>query len=778
MSNKSGTSSQVVPLPQGGGALSGIGETFTPDLFTGTGNLTVPLAVPPGRNAFEPQLHLAYSSGNGNGPFGLGWSLNVPGITRKTSDGVPRYRDTAPAPDDRDVFVLSGLDDLVPVSEPGPGVTRYRPRTEGLFAQIDRDHDVWRVSAQDGLVSVYGSQPSGDAGPAVIADPANRAKVFSWQLAQTTDPFGNRIEYHYQHDGGSEGPRTWDQSYLREIRYVDFEDAGQTRFLVSVVFVYEPRPDPFSDYRAGFEIRTRLRCRRIEVHTHANANADLLTRTYELAYVDQLDPASVPANRVSLLSRITVVGHDGARTQELPPLDLRYTPFAPEQRRFRDITARNDALPPRSLADDDFEMVDLFGNGLPDIVQMNGTAQFWRNLGAGTFDTPRRMEEVPAGVQLRDPGVQFCDTNGDGRADLLVLDRSGYFPLSFEGRWSARGFVQYPSAPAVDFDGQTRLVDLDGDGVVDALRTGTTFELFLNDPRRGWDQVETRQRGPIEQFPDVSFSDPRVQLADMSGDGLQDIVLVQQGRIDYWPYLGHGRWGRRITMGNSPVFRDSVPVPGGFDPARVLFGDLDGDGLDDIVYVEPGRLTFWVNRGGGSWSDPVVVQGTPPLSDPDAVRVTDMLGSGTAGVLWTFDRIAGAGSNYRFLDLTGGRKPYLLEQVDNNIGAVTRVQYSPSTAHYLADVQDPATRWRTPLPFPVQVVDRVEVVDEISQGKLASEFRYHHGYWDGTERELRGFGLVEQLDTDRRFAQVDQERFSPPTRSRTWFHLGPVGDEF
>ena len=42
MSNKSGTSNQVISLPKGGGALSGIGENFSPDLHTGTGNFTIP----------------------------------------------------------------------------------------------------------------------------------------------------------------------------------------------------------------------------------------------------------------------------------------------------------------------------------------------------------------------------------------------------------------------------------------------------------------------------------------------------------------------------------------------------------------------------------------------------------------------------------------------------------------------------------------------------------------------------------------------------------------
>src|ERR1044071_7867919 len=119
MNDRSSGSASLISLPKGGGALLGMGEKFSPDLHTGTGNFTVPIAIPPGRNGFQPQLNLIYSTGNGNGPFGLGWSLSVPGIARKTSNKIPQYGDT------EDTFILSGSEDLVPVAGQYPGRVRY-----------------------------------------------------------------------------------------------------------------------------------------------------------------------------------------------------------------------------------------------------------------------------------------------------------------------------------------------------------------------------------------------------------------------------------------------------------------------------------------------------------------------------------------------------------------------------------------------------------------------------------------------------------------------------
>jgi hypothetical protein len=58
----------------------------------------------------------------------------MPGVNRKASRGIPRYAD------ERDTFLLSGAEDLVHVAR-APGITSYRPRTEGLFARIEHYKD-------------------------------------------------------------------------------------------------------------------------------------------------------------------------------------------------------------------------------------------------------------------------------------------------------------------------------------------------------------------------------------------------------------------------------------------------------------------------------------------------------------------------------------------------------------------------------------------------------------------------------------------------------------
>ncbi|MBW2690225.1 MAG: hypothetical protein JRC99_09885, partial [Deltaproteobacteria bacterium] len=193
---QSGSSSPIpsISLPKGGGAIRGIGEKFAANPVTGTGSLSVPIATTPGRSGFGPQLSLSYDSGAGNGPFGFGWSLSLPSITRKTDKGLPRYQDA----DESDVFILSGAEDLVPVITEGNDVPdrtvdgvqyeikQYRPRIEGLFARIERWTNTtsgethWRSISKDNITTLYGKTDESR-----IADLTDTNKIFSWLICES-----------------------------------------------------------------------------------------------------------------------------------------------------------------------------------------------------------------------------------------------------------------------------------------------------------------------------------------------------------------------------------------------------------------------------------------------------------------------------------------------------------------------------------------------------------------------------------------------------------------
>ena len=179
---------------------------------------------------------LFHNSGSGNGPFGFGWNVSIPSISRKTDKGLPKYQDA----EESDVYVFTGVEDLVPVlvqNEIGNwknkdviqrnikgikyNIKFYRPRIEGLFARIERwtntetDEIHWRSISKENITTIYGKNSESR-----IADPNDPArKIFSWLICESYDDRGNIIIYKYKSENSQ---RVEELTCLHEQNRSDF----------------------------------------------------------------------------------------------------------------------------------------------------------------------------------------------------------------------------------------------------------------------------------------------------------------------------------------------------------------------------------------------------------------------------------------------------------------------------------------------------------------------------------------------------------------------------
>src|SRR5262249_11242583 len=158
------------------------------------------------------------------------------------------------------------------------------------------------------------------------------------------------------------------------------------------------------------------------------------------------------------------------------------------------------------------------------------------------------------------------------------------------------------------------------------------------------------------------------------------------------------------------------------DPRRILFADIDGSGTTDLLYHGATGVRFWFNQAGNGWGPMQELPGLPLADSSVSFSAVDLLGTGTACLVWS-SPLPASGAQIRYVDLLGGTKPHLLASIDNHLGATTRIQYAPSTRFYLAD-RAAGSPWRTRLPFPVHVVERVEIYDAVRRVRFVSEYRY------------------------------------------------------
>jgi RHS repeat-associated protein len=800
----------------------------------------VPFPFSSSRNDFMPALALSYNSGSGNGPFGLGWSADVPTIARKTERQLPEYDD------EKDVFIFSGAEDLVPAYYSNANgewikdeivtaaaiITRYKPRIEGNFARIEKITEVegnvyWKVTTAANVVTIYGKQKL-----AQVADPADPSKIFKWLPEFSYDDKGNCFQFEYKQEDKTNVPnllheknRLNDYSlstniYIKRIKYcnkqhfnrdtIDYQNwnnfLNSITYLLELVLDYgehntshpQPnedsgwpcRPDAFSDYRAGFEIRTRRLCRRVLMFHHFTelGTQPCLVRSLNFEY-------STGATFTFLLSA-TQTGYirrtDGSYSEKsLPPVEFTYEPLG-WNTDIQSVPVESLENVPAGVDEQSWQWIDLYNEGIAGILTEQANGWYYKsNSGNGHFEAMQLVSPRPSLSGISSGVLHFQDVEGNGQKMLVSNELHGYYELTPEEQWLP--FIHFMQVPNIDVhDPNVKFLDLNGDGRADLLVSEDhVFVWYASKGKEGYDSHRRlpksydEEKGPHMVFADSAQS---IVLADMSGDGLMDIVRIRNAEIVYWPNLGYGKFGAKVSMDNAPVFDH----PDRFHARYVKLADLDGSGLPGIVYLGKNTFQIYFNQSGNSWSTVNMIDGVNPLpfpaiDDHTNVQMVDLLGNGTACIVWSSPLPAHSRNPLRYIDLMGGRRPHVMTSYKNNMGSEVIMHYKSSTCFYLQD-KKAGTPWITKLPFPVQCVHKVEMIDHIRKSRLTNHYTYHHGYYDHIEREFRGFGRVDQTDTED-FEQykklslpngqvqlIDEGFHQPPVLTKTWFHTGAFLD--
>ena len=748
-------SGPVLSTGRGGGALRGTKGEFNCDAHTGSAKLSIPLPFTPDREGVVPPVSLSYDSGNGNGAFGLGWNLGCPRIERSTSRRLPLYMDS----EDSDVFTLSGAD-LVCIAEEKRGTTtvrHYRLQSESQFSRIEfrkesSGETSFCVFGSDGSLSIYG-----DSAESRIEDPQCPGRVFAYLASRSEDALGNVVRYRYCGDGANR--------HLEQVLYGNKASrtisSSPDDFHLGLVFAYAERDDVYINRKPGFDVRCSLRCESVTLY-HGFGSASLFSdgnkvRSLSFEYVAGCGGVSLLEKVVESGLRVLIDGT--TESESLPPMTFSYFPFV-LGKEWCEFDRKSVGDVPGGFTS--AEWIDLYGEGIAGLLMDCGGKWYYKhNLGSGRLSSASEVGDRPVPgaasglVDIEGNGVMAMVENKGANAGASSLDESGKFGLR----------KKFSSVPWIDWERPNiKFMDLDGDGRSEiVVAENDRIRVYLSGGMKGYGEAVYRYFTDPGEKPVLISQSPDEALfaADMTGDGLADLVRVRFSDVCYWPNFGHGHFG-------SAIYMDNAPVLGGyknFNPANLTIADIDGSGTTDLLYRDGDRLSIYRNCLGMSFEfvDTISLPGKG-----GTVKSADVLGTGHSTVVFGSPLFVDSSASPRYLPLQGGGRTNVMSGYTNGTGAQVEIEYTPSTAYYLKDKLS-GKPWTTKLPYVVQCVSKVVSKDLVTGWDRTETYAYRDGYHDPDFREFRGFGSVVLREHE---CGIDPDTDQDIRETRTDFYLG------
>ena len=295
-------------------------------------------------------------------------------------------------------------------------------------------------------------------------------------------------------------------------------------------------------------------------------------------------------------------------------------------------------------------IADVNHDGMLDIIVANttdGTLSVLLGDGKGRF-TPAAGSPFACGKSPND--IATGDFNSDGNLDLLIANTETPYLTLLLGDGKG-GFAPAPHSP---FDTHSHphvhgvaVADFNGDGKLDAVTDSWGYNqilMFLGDGKGNLIL-------PGQAFPTGKRPYQRLRSADFNKDGEPDVVTTDLDQNAVSILLGDGHGGLRDAPGS--------PFPAGRAPWAVAVDDMNHDGNLDLVIIpyapdvpDPKDVGVTVLLGDGKGgfrkmpSSPVSLAG---CEGPDRVATGDINGDGLPDIVVT------CGQNNRLMLYLGSR---------------------------------------------------------------------------------------------------------------------------
>lgn len=814
----------ITPSIAKSSTIATIGKSWGAVGPTGAATFVLPLPSSAGRG-WDPQLTLTYSNQAGNGPFGIGWGLNLSQISRRTNKGVPRYTDDDEIiGDDGEVWMAEREPDGRPIDriESKYGeliigshrVVRYWPRVERdfslreLWQPEDGSAPFWLIHGADGSLRLYGK-----AADSRREDPEDPQRISVWLLCESMNAHHEHICYVYKcDDQGADAALGYSaQRYLERVCYGNLDgsehlyawtvedpvgldwlfqlifDYGERTASLTEVPVYDGdtlqpwllRPDPFSTHGQGFAIGTRRLCRQVLMFHHIPEQTSSEPALVRRLLLEYHTPPNATQWSYSLISAAHYQAFDiWDSVENTPPVEFEYSAFEINKTPTRLFETENQpGIEDGGL----YQCVDLYGDGVPGFLCRYFDGWHYREperAGSGGDDIAygpwTALEQTPLTDRNRVVKQMLTDLSGDGRLDWVSVQpgMSGFHAMTAQRKFAP--FVAVNKFPVEFFNTLSTLGDLSGDGLNSLTVIGpNSVRLYASRREEGFAPAQDVPHEPAEDRLPLFSNTPTelVLLGNLLGSDMPELCRIRHNEIRCWPNLGHGRFGKGYKISDLPFTYEQ------FDSSRVRLADLDGSGAPALIYLQSDGFDIYLNRGGNGLEQIPISVPWPEGVRYDRlcqVNFADLQGLGCASLILTVTYIKPQHWRYDFVSA----KPWLLTASNNNMGCSASVVYRSSAQEWLDEKQQILKRKRLPvshLPFAVSVVVKQQQLDEITGNCLTQSFTWREGVYDSEEREFRGFGHLQQTDSESASGD-DDVGFTEPVRVCTWFHTGQSMD--